>query len=785
MSSWSFVGASTVGSSASGDLTAPIPTGVANGDLITVAIAYRGTATFSATSDWTVIEQDANGNTVTGGTTSGTDNGQLSGIFFAFAIYSATLSFTFTRAVTGSDVGKPAVAAYRWGGAAGTITLDSHSQNQLTTASTACSTGALTAARADTLVVAACSSSANSNAGTGRNFRATDPATGSGTTIDPTTAPTAGSWFLRENNSTATGADVAVAIGEGIKATSGSTGSVLATSTFVRKHTMVAAAFSVSTSVNGSGAGGVGTVSGTAPGGVGAGAGAASGGAGTVTASAPGGVAGGGGSAAGAMGTVTATAPGPESLSLAFHSESSKAQATATGTLTLDSFTATAGWNLYALAVYIADATAPDLSIGDTQNLAWSPIYDREITVGSSYFRLLGWRAVSNGNATSVSFTRVGSDAGSCAAAVIALSGADSTVARVATAGDTAGDPAPDFGVVPAAASPVLTFFAAASNGPATVPTGYTDMNGVGAIGSTRAVAIQLARKPSSAGQTAAWTSSLTAAVAVALELRIATASGTANGSAGPGTITASAPGGVGSGASAASGGIETIAATAPGGTAAGAGSGTGAIATASTAAPGGTGTGGGGGAGDAGTVAATAPAGAGTGAGHGVAPIPTVDLIVPVGNASGGSGTQSGSGTGSIGSASTGAPGGAAVGSGNGAAGIAVAAMAAPQGAGSGSAALAGALGSIAVEAAAGTATADGAGQGDLADVALAAAEGSGRGDAAGSGGSNVVQLFPPDGEATAPMRTPPDRTGSPASRDRIIGAAGTGRVAYPRRAA
>ena len=142
---------------------------------------------------------------------------------------------TFTR--TGGDVALGRIVAYR--GNHATTPLDTGSANTLATASATATTGTITTAEAEELIVAFCSPGDNL---TGSAFAATDPATASGAT-NTTTAPTNGTWIERADSGTVTGADGACIIADAVRATAGATGTIQATISASARHVMAVGAF--------------------------------------------------------------------------------------------------------------------------------------------------------------------------------------------------------------------------------------------------------------------------------------------------------------------------------------------------------------------------------------------------------------------------------------------------------------------------------------------------------------------------------------------------------------
>ena len=244
---WSVPKVGTVATVASGNLTLTEPAGVAQGDLLVACIAIRSTVGF-ANGDWSLIESQLSGDT---DATFGIASGEM---WYCVRGASAP-SLVFTR--TGGDLGHGRIIAYS--GATATP-LDTSSSNTLGASSVTATTGTITTAEANELIVAM--TSAGDNLAASAFDAATDPTTPSNGT-DTTTAPTAGTWIERADAGTNTGADGGLAIADAIRSTAGATGTIQATISGSARHVMIAAAFKMaateshSGSLTGSGGGGM------------------------------------------------------------------------------------------------------------------------------------------------------------------------------------------------------------------------------------------------------------------------------------------------------------------------------------------------------------------------------------------------------------------------------------------------------------------------------------------------------------------------------------------------
>lgn len=224
---WSVPKIGTIATVASGNLTLTEPAGIAQGDLMVACIAIRNGVGF-ANGDWSLIQSQLGGDI---DATFGIASGEM---WYCVRGASAP-SLVFTR--TGGDLGHGLIIAYS--GAAATP-LDTSSSNTLAVASATATTGTITTAEPNELIVVM--TSAGDNLTASAFDAATDPATQSNGT-DTTTAPTPGTWLERFDAGTNTGADGGLAIADAIRTTAGATGTIQATISNSARHVMIAAAF--------------------------------------------------------------------------------------------------------------------------------------------------------------------------------------------------------------------------------------------------------------------------------------------------------------------------------------------------------------------------------------------------------------------------------------------------------------------------------------------------------------------------------------------------------------
>jgi len=234
---WDFIAVSAAVETtvAGGNITLNEPSGAAQGDLLVACIAYRSNAAFTLPSGWALVATQQSSGDIDA------TNGIASGVMAYIVRGASAPSYVFTR--TGGDVARGTVVCYRGNHA---TPYDTGSANTLGATSVTVTTGTITTAEANELIVAM-------GAG-GDNYTwsafdaATDPATASGAT-DTTTEPTAGTWIERHDSGSGTGADTSLAIADAIRSTAGATGQMQVTSSGAGRSVMIAGAFKISASV--------------------------------------------------------------------------------------------------------------------------------------------------------------------------------------------------------------------------------------------------------------------------------------------------------------------------------------------------------------------------------------------------------------------------------------------------------------------------------------------------------------------------------------------------------
>jgi hypothetical protein len=238
---WTFVGVSTSVETTATGHTLTLPAGVAQGDLLVAIISSRIASTTSITlpSGWTLVAESKTNNVVAALTTS-----EASGMM-AYCIHgSVAPSLVFTHP-TAPSVAVGRIVAYRGGDP--TRPFDVGIGAKTATAITAISTTGLTTTAADDLIVkGVCSGRASAFS---VHDAATNPATDSGANSVQTAAPIAGTWQERQDASTTTGADTALAIADAIRSTAGATGALTCTATVSGGHAQVAGAFRIDQTV--------------------------------------------------------------------------------------------------------------------------------------------------------------------------------------------------------------------------------------------------------------------------------------------------------------------------------------------------------------------------------------------------------------------------------------------------------------------------------------------------------------------------------------------------------
>ncbi|MBU4338688.1 hypothetical protein KKB43_01150 [Patescibacteria group bacterium] len=220
------------GAAGAGDITLVEPAGIAQGDLMVACIGYRGSESFSLPSGWALVATQQSSGDVD------PTNGIASGVMAYIVRGAAAPDLIFTRTITvANGVAQGRIIAYSGGSA---TPYDTGSANTLAAAALDVTTASITTAEANELIVAMVSVG---DADTTTAFdAATDPTTASGAT-DTTTAPTAGTWIERSDDTTLTGGDNGLAIADAIRSAAGITGTIQATVADDSRNVMIAGAF--------------------------------------------------------------------------------------------------------------------------------------------------------------------------------------------------------------------------------------------------------------------------------------------------------------------------------------------------------------------------------------------------------------------------------------------------------------------------------------------------------------------------------------------------------------
>jgi hypothetical protein len=215
-----FFAASSAVEANGGNLTLTEPTGAQAGDLLVAVISYRSTPAFANPTDWaTIATQQSSGNT-TANSTSSIGSGHMAYIVRG----SSAPSYVFTR--TAGDIARGFVLCYR--PTAGLVAAyDTGSANTLASASTTVTTGTISPAHADSLLVMACCSARNASASAQR----------------AATLPLQSGWHERGDSSTTTGADCGIAAADATKLTAEATGELRYTQSSSARHVCIVGAF--------------------------------------------------------------------------------------------------------------------------------------------------------------------------------------------------------------------------------------------------------------------------------------------------------------------------------------------------------------------------------------------------------------------------------------------------------------------------------------------------------------------------------------------------------------
>ncbi len=230
---WQFINLTGPVTVASGDVAVTEPTEIQQGDLEIVFIAYRSNVAFANPIGWTTVAtQQSGGNTVAAGSTS------IASAHMAYNVRGASApALTFTRTL--GDVAMGFLLVYRGSSA---TPYDTGSANTLAVASVTATTGTITTAENNELIVVGCADANNAN------VTLFVSATGmTGTSIVPGSfirdTPANNTFTQRVLSGTATGADVKTGIVDGVMVTLGATGTIQATSANSARHAMIVGAF--------------------------------------------------------------------------------------------------------------------------------------------------------------------------------------------------------------------------------------------------------------------------------------------------------------------------------------------------------------------------------------------------------------------------------------------------------------------------------------------------------------------------------------------------------------
>lgn len=217
---------------ASGDVTMVLPAQTRQGDLLVGCIAYRSNATFTVPSGWTLIDQQSSGDTQVENATG------ISSCVMAYITHGATApSTTFTR--TGGDLAIGRILTYRGHDTLNPLVgFSSITEGASSTTATATE---LVTDKSNCLVVV-CASGARGTAVTFTGLSARDPSAATATTTGASVRPL-NRWQFRQSGASDTGANGSAQFADGIKASPGGTGSIVATWNTASRNSMIVAAF--------------------------------------------------------------------------------------------------------------------------------------------------------------------------------------------------------------------------------------------------------------------------------------------------------------------------------------------------------------------------------------------------------------------------------------------------------------------------------------------------------------------------------------------------------------
>jgi hypothetical protein len=225
----------------SGNLALTEPAGIASGDIMVACIAARDTAAFSLPSaDWAwCVTQQSSGNTTT---TVG--SAIASGAMAWCRRAGSAPALTFTR--TGGDVGLGRIIAYSGGLASGNALITGSAETAAANTGSPSTPALDTTGNANALLVAVFAGADNTTGTSLTLVAATDPTGVADDVADTTTAPSTTQWYIRSDDVSNLGGDTALDIGDAVKGTAGSTGTITyGTVGASSRHVVMAAAFKI------------------------------------------------------------------------------------------------------------------------------------------------------------------------------------------------------------------------------------------------------------------------------------------------------------------------------------------------------------------------------------------------------------------------------------------------------------------------------------------------------------------------------------------------------------
>jgi hypothetical protein len=228
----------------SGNLALTEPAGIASGDIMVACIAARDTAAFSLPSaDWAwCVTQQSSGNTTT---TVG--SAIASGAMAWCRRAGSAPALTFTR--TGGDVGLGRIIAYSGGLASGDALIAGSAETAAANTGSPSTPALDTTGNTDALLVAVFAGADNTTGTSLTLVAATDPTGVADDVADTTTAPSTTQWYIRSDDVSNLGGDTALDIGDAVKGTGGSTGTITyGTIGASSRHVVMAAAFKIAVS---------------------------------------------------------------------------------------------------------------------------------------------------------------------------------------------------------------------------------------------------------------------------------------------------------------------------------------------------------------------------------------------------------------------------------------------------------------------------------------------------------------------------------------------------------